>query len=57
LDEIGTFVVGGSDTSRSFRGFISQMDVYRRIALTYEQVWVYRFDFEIKLFILVTKKT
>ncbi|CAF0808478.1 unnamed protein product [Adineta steineri] len=37
-DELGTFMVGGSDITHSFRGFISQMDIYRRIALTYEQL-------------------
>ncbi|CAF2504289.1 unnamed protein product [Rotaria sp. Silwood2] len=37
-DEFGTFIVGGSDITPSFRGFISQMDIYRRIALTYDQL-------------------
>ncbi|CAF0911578.1 unnamed protein product [Rotaria sordida] len=37
-DEFGTFIVGGSDITPSFRGFISQIDIYRRIALTYEQL-------------------
>jgi len=37
-DELGTFIIGGSDITASFRGFISQMDIYRRIAFTYEQV-------------------
>ncbi|CAF4662218.1 unnamed protein product [Rotaria sp. Silwood1] len=37
-DEFGTFLIGGSDISSSFRGFISQMDIYRRRALTYEQL-------------------
>jgi len=39
-DEFGTFIVGGSDIISSFRGLISQMDIYRRIALTYEQVYI-----------------
>jgi hypothetical protein len=37
-DELGTFIIGGSDITSSFRGFISQMDIYRRVAFTYEQV-------------------
>jgi hypothetical protein len=37
-DELGTFIIGGSDLNPSFRGFIHQMDIYRRVALTYEQV-------------------
>ncbi|UJR27496.1 hypothetical protein I4U23_008780 [Adineta vaga] len=37
-DELGTFIIGGSDITPSFRGFISQMDIYRRIALNYEQL-------------------
>ncbi|CAF0804952.1 unnamed protein product [Adineta ricciae] len=37
-DELGTFVIGGTDIVPSFRGFIGQMDVYRRVALTYEQL-------------------
>ncbi|CAM4859821.1 unnamed protein product [Rotaria socialis] len=37
-DQLGTFIVGGNDLTPSFRGFISQLDIYRRIALTYEQL-------------------
>ncbi|CAF1929045.1 unnamed protein product [Rotaria magnacalcarata] len=37
-DQLGTFIVGGSVLTPSFRGFISQLDIYRRIALTYEQL-------------------
>jgi len=40
-DELGTFIIGGSEFTNSFRGFISQMDIYRRIAFTYEQVYIY----------------
>ncbi len=39
-DELGTFIIGGSDITSTFRGFISQMDIYRRIAFTYEQVCI-----------------
>lgn len=39
-DEFGTFIVGGSEHTNSFRGFISQMDIYRRIAFTYQQVLI-----------------
>ena len=42
-DELGTFIIGGSDLNPAFRGFIRQMDFYRRIAFTYEQV---RLDFD-----------
>ena len=38
-DEYGTFVLGGTDVVPSFRGYITQMDIYRRVALTYEQVF------------------
>ena len=38
FDELGTFIVGGTDWNPSFRGFISHMDIYRRTALSYEQV-------------------
>jgi hypothetical protein len=40
-DELGTFIIGGSDKTPSFRGFIGQMDIYRRIALKPEQVRIY----------------
>ncbi len=44
-DEFGTFIIGGSDLISSFRGYITQMDIYRRIALTYEQVFIDLLEF------------
>lgn len=39
-DEIGTFIIGGSEQTPSFRGFIGQMDIYRGIVLKPEQVCI-----------------
>lgn len=44
FDEMGTYIVGGSESIPSFRGVIAQMDIYRRIALTPTQVCRYLFD-------------
>ena len=47
-DEFGTFIVGGIDTIPSFRGIISQVDLYRRIAFNYDQVYFLLRDFHFK---------
>lgn len=39
------FVVGGNDLFPSFRGFIGDMKIYRRVALGYDQVWIKKNSF------------